>query len=345
MPGARSDAIVRRVIADACDPQPPAVAGSSAPPIPFRTHRWIVMLGATGAVGGETVCAQLLSTATRRLTLLGRRPLDGIDDPRVARHTIDVLDTAGFARLLPGHDTAIRTLGVGQPSGTSRETFARIDRQAVSDFAAACSEAGVARFSLLGSVGASSRSRSFYPRTKGEPEADLRALAFERLKGHAAGDRLHGRSPDVGWSHRIRTAIREDRYVSGGYDRLPEFARDRHGVRRFDGVGFSHPRGPRIGYWNRDYRGLRSAVRIDGTLNDDRDRDRGWTVELALPWTGLAHLAGSRPLYRRGRAMSGEWTSRASTPAAPPPPPATRAAGPGAPTASGIPMCRSASCR
>jgi hypothetical protein len=28
----------------------------------------------------------------------------------------------------------------------------------------------------------------------------------------------------------------------------------------------------------------------DGTINDDKDRDRGWTVELALPWSSLSIL-------------------------------------------------------
>jgi hypothetical protein len=37
---------------------------------------------------------------------------------------------------------------------------------------------------------------------------------------------------------------------------------------------------------------------VDGTVNDNRDRDRGWTVEIAVPWSGLAHLA--RP---DGRAL------------------------------------------
>jgi hypothetical protein len=34
--------------------------------------------------------------------------------------------------------------------------------------------------------------------------------------------------------------------------------------------------------------GLRSAVHIDGTLNDPSDTDRGWSVEIAIPWKGLA---------------------------------------------------------
>ncbi len=37
-----------------------------------------------------------------------------------------------------------------------------------------------------------------------------------------------------------------------------------------------------------DIDGLRIAVALDGTLNDPRDRDRGWTVELAIPWAALA---------------------------------------------------------
>ena len=37
--------------------------------------------------------------------------------------------------------------------------------------------------------------------------------------------------------------------------------------------------------------GLKSAVAIAGTLNDSRDTDRGWSVELAIPWAALGELA------------------------------------------------------
>jgi len=33
-----------------------------------------------------------------------------------------------------------------------------------------------------------------------------------------------------------------------------------------------------------DLAGLRSAVRVNGTVNDPADVDEGWTVELAIPW-------------------------------------------------------------
>jgi hypothetical protein len=84
----------------------------------------------------------------------------------------------------------------------------------------------------------------------------------------------------------------EEAYEKAGYASIPEFARGKEGVRPFGGVGFkNHPRGRRIGYWRWDLPGLKSAVHVDGTVNHNSDRDRGWTVELAIPWKGLSHLA------------------------------------------------------
>lgn len=86
--------------------------------------------------------------------------------------------------------------------------------------------------------------------------------------------------------------IWQDAYDRSGYSLLSEFSREAPGARPFPGVGFpQHPRGPRLGFWNWDFPGLRSAVYVDGTINDNRDRDRGWTVELALPWSGFEALA------------------------------------------------------
>jgi hypothetical protein len=76
------------------------------------------------------------------------------------------------------------------------------------------------------------------------------------------------------------------------YAAMPEFRRDQPGVISFNGVGFKkHPRGKRIGFMRWDFQKLRSAVHVDGTLNDSSDTDNGWTVELALPWKSMAGLA------------------------------------------------------
>lgn len=91
--------------------------------------------------------------------------------------------------------------------------------------------------------------------------------------------------------------IWQDAYERGGFAQAPEFARP--ALKPFNGVGFTnHPRGGRLGNFQWTYPGRKSAVHIDGTVNKDDDRDRGWTVELAFPWKGLAWLAKAeqRPL-------------------------------------------------
>ena len=140
-----------------------------------------MMLGATGAVGTEVVRTLAEMPELARLTLLGRRNVDGISHTGLRQHRADIFDVASYRVHLKGHDTAICTLGVGQPSRVSREDFVRIDKQAVLDFAAACRQAGVRHFQLLGSIGSDSASRSFFLRTKGELEDGLKALDFECL--------------------------------------------------------------------------------------------------------------------------------------------------------------------
>ena len=47
--------------------------------------------------------------------------------------------------------------------------------------------------------------------------------------------------------------------------------------------------GPALNEWN--IAGLKTAVRVDGTLNDPRDTDRSWTVEIAMPWAALKEFS------------------------------------------------------
>jgi Carbohydrate family 9 binding domain-like len=46
--------------------------------------------------------------------------------------------------------------------------------------------------------------------------------------------------------------------------------------------------------------GYKSAIAIDGTLNDPRDKDRGWSLELALPWSAFVERSG------KGRPNQGD---------------------------------------
>ena len=67
-----------------------------------------------------------------------------------------------------------------------------------------------------------------------------------------------------------------------------------------DGMRYGrHPRGRRWAFMDWDFPGLRAAARVQGTLNDASDIDEGWTAEIAFPWRGMTHLAGSRPVPPR----------------------------------------------
>lgn len=141
----------------------------------------IVLFGATGAVGSRVAHAIVKRGDSERLTLPGRRALGSISDAIVEQHVCDIHDPKSYASVLPGHDCAICTLGVGEPSKISREEFLRIDKIAVLAFATECRRAGIEHFQLLSSVGVGADSRSFFLRSKGELEDGLRALEFDRL--------------------------------------------------------------------------------------------------------------------------------------------------------------------
>jgi len=140
----------------------------------------VIMLGASGAVGSEVVKTLLSQASLGQLTLLGRS-VSTQSNAKVASHVVDVLAPTSYAHVLAGHDVAICTMGVGQPSKVSREEFVKVDKTAVLDFAKACKSSGVRHFELLSSVSTDASSKSFYLRSKGELETALQALNFERL--------------------------------------------------------------------------------------------------------------------------------------------------------------------
>ncbi len=141
----------------------------------------VIMLGATGAVGNNTALTLSKMPTVKQLTLLGRSAATNLVGESIVQHKVDIFSPKSYAPFLEGHDTAICTLGVGQPSKMSQEEFIKIDKNAVLDFAVACKSAGIKHFELLSSVGVSSTSSSFYLRTKGELEDALQELGFEKL--------------------------------------------------------------------------------------------------------------------------------------------------------------------
>jgi uncharacterized protein YbjT (DUF2867 family) len=147
----------------------------------MRSSHSVVLLGATGAVGSNVLATLIQMPEVSRITVLARRAADGALPAKVDWHVVDVMDAGSYSALLPQHDAAICTLGVGQPSKVSREEFARVDHEAVLSFAKACKLAGVEHFSLLGSVAANPASGNFYLKSKGQLREAVSALGFQRF--------------------------------------------------------------------------------------------------------------------------------------------------------------------
>ncbi len=99
--------------------------------------------------------------------------------------------------------------------------------------------------------------------------------------------------------------IWRDAYKRGSKFDVPEFdLRDRAAFSfggNFDRTNEhfwhgTHPRGTRWAFLDWDFPELRSAVSVDGALNDPAVRSKGWRVELAFPWEGMKPLANGRSL-------------------------------------------------
>ena len=141
----------------------------------------IVFLGASGAVGSIALENILSFSGINKILLLGRRKLNVEDHGNLEQQIIDITDNTTYESYITDFDSAICTLGVGEPSKTNNDEFVKIDKTAVLDFAISCKKNGVKHFQLLSSVGISTTSRSFFLRTKGELVEALEALKFDRL--------------------------------------------------------------------------------------------------------------------------------------------------------------------
>ena len=141
----------------------------------------VIILGASGAVGSGVVAALQDMDEVSQITALVRRPLVVSSGSRLQQHIVDVINPASYAQYLRGHNAAICTFGVGQPSKVSREDFKAVDFDAVLAFAKSCKEQGVQHFELLASVAADPMSRSFYLKSKGALREAIAGLGFARF--------------------------------------------------------------------------------------------------------------------------------------------------------------------
>jgi uncharacterized protein YbjT (DUF2867 family) len=168
----------------------------------MKTTQTALLAGGTGLIGRE-VAAQW--TGPGLLHLLVRRSLQ----PAGPLQRVHVVDYTALPPLPPA-DGACCCLGTTIGAAGSQAAFRAVDFDAVVAFARAAQRAGVRRLAVVSALGASAGSAVFYNRVKGEMEAELRGMGFERLviarPSLLAGDRAATGQP-ARWAERITLAL------------------------------------------------------------------------------------------------------------------------------------------
>jgi uncharacterized protein YbjT (DUF2867 family) len=141
----------------------------------------IVLLGATGLVGGECLKLLLADAVFGPVRVLVRRPLpSGMASPKLEVHVTDLERLDQQPELLAA-DHLVCALGTTIRQAGSQERFRQVDYGIPLAAARTAVGRGARHFLLVSSLGASARSRVFYSRVKGELEEAVLGLGFRSV--------------------------------------------------------------------------------------------------------------------------------------------------------------------
>jgi len=151
-----------------------------------------IVIGGTGAVGGNVVRELIYSPNCSSIALVGRRTVEPkmfqrANEPdsmlnKLTQYQINMEKIEEeVEKIIPdGTTIAFCTLGVGEPSKVSNEELWKVDVEWCTSFAKACKKKGVKHISLLGSVGAHKDSMFHILKCKGIVEQNFIDLKFDR---------------------------------------------------------------------------------------------------------------------------------------------------------------------
>nr|XP_020635041.1 oxidoreductase HTATIP2 isoform X2 [Pogona vitticeps] len=139
------------------------------------------ILGASGETGKELLAEILRQKLFSRVTLIGRRALD-LKEPLYANVSQEIVDFEKLdesAAAFQGHDVGFCCLGTTRAKAGA-DGFVRVDRDYVEHSAKLAKAGGCRHFVLQSTKGADSSSSFLYLRVKGEAEARVQTVGFDR---------------------------------------------------------------------------------------------------------------------------------------------------------------------
>lgn len=138
----------------------------------------VLLVGATGLVGGEVLKLLLADSRVRRVVAPSRTPLPS--HPRLENPVTALKHLTGgesWWRV----DAVICALGTTIRKAGSQPAFREVDHDLPLLVAKHAKAEGARSYAFTSSIGADARSGNFYLRTKGETERDLEACGFPSL--------------------------------------------------------------------------------------------------------------------------------------------------------------------
>jgi len=138
-----------------------------------------LIIGATGATGKDLLSQLLADDTYSEVHCFVRKPL-ALTHPKLYAHVVNFETPEAWTDLLHG-DVAFSCLGTTLAVAGSKEAQWRVDYDYQYAFAQQCKANGVPTFVLVSAAGATTQSKLFYNRMKGQLEDAIKALDFSSL--------------------------------------------------------------------------------------------------------------------------------------------------------------------
>ncbi|KAM4845432.1 oxidoreductase HTATIP2 isoform 1-T2 [Thomomys bottae] len=176
------------------------------------------ILGASGATGKVLLKQILEQRLFCRVTIIGRRKLDFQEEAYkdVNQEVVDFEKLDDYACVFQGYDVGFCCLGTTRKK-SGAEGFVRVDRDYVLKSAELAKAGGCKHFNLVSSRGADKSSNLLYFQVKGEVEAKVEELNFDRYSVFRPGVLLCDReeSPLGEWLVRKFFTVLPTSWASG----------------------------------------------------------------------------------------------------------------------------------
>lgn len=136
----------------------------------------VTIIGATGLIGSHLLDLLKNDDHYKSVRVLVRRPLS-MNHPKIQATVIDFTDEKAFKNAIAGSDAVFCAVGTtNRKVKGDKAAYRKVDYDIPVNAAKFCAETNCPSFLLVSSVGANSKSSTFYVKLKGEVEDILKGM-------------------------------------------------------------------------------------------------------------------------------------------------------------------------